>query len=386
MVEIVQPREAHDRHLGEHPGMTARPHPRQRLIEDLEHRQDCLGTEQPAGGGQVDPHSIPLEEQRRAAADTRHEAIAESREKLLEDATGIGAAGEARVEGSQRRGGIAAGNRPDQRADPLLAAGADDGMDIVDTDRAGARTEELLEERLAVAHAAGGTAGDQFEGAVGDRRPLGGDDLTEAAGDRRGIDGDEVEPLAAGEDRDRELLRLRRAEDELHVPRRFLERLQQRVEGLPREHVDFVNDVDFESSAGGADGDVLPQGADLVDAAVAGGVDLHDIDILPCGDRATVVAVIARLRRGPGRAFEGLGEDPRGARLAHTAGAGEKIGVADAPRFDRPGETASNVLLADQLVEALRPVAAGDDPVGLRGSAAERGGGVSGCGHGIGRR
>ena len=370
MVEIVEPREAHDRHLGEHPGMTARPHPRQRLIEDLEHRQDRLGAEQPAGDCQVDPQTIPLEEQRRAAADTRHEAIAESREELLEDATGIGAAGEARVEGNQRRGGIAAGNRPDQRADPLLAAGADDGMDIVDTDRAGARAEELLEERLAVAHAAGSTAGDELEGAVGDRRPLGADDLAETAGNRGGIDGDEVEPLAAGEDRDRELLRLRRAEDELHVPRRFLEGLQERVEGLTREHVDFVDDVDFESSASGADGDVLPQGADLVDAAVAGGVDLDDIDVLPRGDRAAAVALIARLRRGPGRAFEGLGEDPRGARLADTAGAGEKIGVADAPRIDRPGETAGNMLLANQLVEALRPVAAGDDPVGLRGSAA----------------
>ena len=113
------------------------------------------------------------------------------------------------------------------------------------------------------------------------------------------------------------------------MPRRLLERLQQGAEGLAREHVDFVDDVDLEPAPGRANGDVLPEAADLVDATIAGGVDLDDIDILPGGDRGTGVALIARLGRGPGRALEGLGEDPRGARLADAAGAGEEIGVAN---------------------------------------------------------
>jgi hypothetical protein len=43
----------------------------------------------------------------------------------------------------------------------------------------------------------------------------------------------------------RDLVRLGRREDELHVRRRLLERLQQRVEGLRGEHVHLVDDVDL---------------------------------------------------------------------------------------------------------------------------------------------
>ena len=154
------------------------------------------------------------------------------------------------------------------------------------------------------------------------------------------------------------------------MPRRLLEGLEQGVEGLAREHVDFVDDVDLEPAPGRADGDVLPEAADLVDAAIAGGIDFDDIHILPGGDCGARVALIARLGRGPGGAFEGLGEDSRGARLPDTAGAGEEIGVTNPARLDRSGESAGDMLLADEFVETLRPVAAGDDPIGLRGSDA----------------
>ena len=90
----------------------------------------------------------------------------------------------------------------------------------------------------------------------------------------------EVEPLAPREDRDRDLVRLGGAEDELHVLGRLFERLQQGVEGLAGEHVDFVDDVDLEPRTAGPDVDVLAQLADLVDAAVAGPVDLQHVDVV----------------------------------------------------------------------------------------------------------
>ena len=71
-----------------------------------------------------------------------------------------------------------------------------------------------------------------------------------------------------------------RAEDELHVLRRLFERLQQGVEGLAREHVDFVDDVDLEPRPAGPHVDVLPQLADFVDAAVAGAVDLQHVHVV----------------------------------------------------------------------------------------------------------
>ncbi len=47
----------------------------------------------------------------------------------------------------------------------------------------------------------------------------------------------EVEPLAAGKDRRRELLRLRRRQNEHDVSRRLFQRFEQRIERALREHV-----------------------------------------------------------------------------------------------------------------------------------------------------
>ena len=66
--------------------------------------------------------------------------------------------------------------------------------------------------------------------------------------------------------------------------RRLFERLQQGVERLRREHVDFVDDVDLVACPAGPKLHVLPQFADLVDAAVAGAVDLQHVDVLAGGD------------------------------------------------------------------------------------------------------
>ena len=73
-----------------------------------------------------------------------------------------------------------------------------------------------------------------------------------ASGSTPTLDAGEIEPLAARQDRDRNLLRLGRGEDELHMLGRLFERLQQGVERLLREHVDFVDDVDLVTARGWA--------------------------------------------------------------------------------------------------------------------------------------
>ena len=70
-------------------------------------------------------------------------------------------------------------------------------------------------------------------------------------------------------------------EEELDVRRRLFQRLQQGVEGPGREHVHFVDVVDLEPSPAGPQRGVLPQLAHLLDAVVAGTVDLDDVDVLP---------------------------------------------------------------------------------------------------------
>jgi hypothetical protein len=60
-----------------------------------------------------------------------------------------------------------------------------------------------------------------------------------------GLDPAQVEALAARQDRDRHLADLGGGEEELHMGGRFLQRLQKRVEGACRQHVDLVDDEDL---------------------------------------------------------------------------------------------------------------------------------------------
>ncbi len=75
------------------------------------------------------------------------------------------------------------------------------------------------------------------------------------------------------------------------------------------------------------------------------------------------VALVAGRRRGAFFAVQGLGQDSGGRGLAHPAGAGEQIGVADAIGRDGVRQRLGDVLLADQFGEGLRPIPPGDDDV-----------------------
>ena len=62
----------------------------------------------------------------------------------------------------------------------------------------------------------------------------------------------QIKALAAAEDGRQDLVRLGRREEEFHMWRRLFQRLEQGVEGLFRQHVHFVDDVDLVASRRGA--------------------------------------------------------------------------------------------------------------------------------------
>ena len=339
--------------------MATRPHAAKRMVNDLQHGQQRDGASLAANRSQIHAESVPLQHQFGTAADACQQAVAQGRHHLLQHSAWIGTSGGRRIKRRERTAGVPRRHARDDRANFFLAAGANHRVHLVHPDRPVSRSKELFQKRLAVSHAPGRPAGDQGQRVRSDLGSLCLDDLSQAAADRRRIDRLKVEPLASGENRDRQLVGLGGAEHELHVGRRLLERLEERIERLPREHVHFVDDVGLVVAARRPDGDVLPQLPHLVDAAVAGGVDLHHVDILTGSDRQAGVADIAGLAADPTGAFKRLGVDAGGARLAHAAGAGEKIGMADPARLDRPRQAAGDVFLADQFVEPLRTVAAG---------------------------
>ncbi len=84
--------------------------------------------------------------------------------------------------------------------------------------------------------------------------------------------------VGAGADRADDLLGLRRGEDKLHVLGRLFDNLEQSIEALRGDHVGLVDDVDLEPTLRRAVGRPLAQVTGVVDAAMAGRVDLDHVD------------------------------------------------------------------------------------------------------------
>ena len=159
--------------------------------------------------------------------------------------------------------------------------------------------------------------------------------------------------LAAGEDGERDLFRLGGGEDEEHVLGRLLQRFQQRVEGLLREHVHFVDDVHLFPAHRGERPHRFLQGADLLDAAVRGGVDLVHVEGGAAGDLPAGAACIARIGTVPVLAVHRLGEDLCHTRFARAARAGEEVRMGEPVLLYRPAERERNVFLPHHLREGL---------------------------------
>jgi len=102
--------------------------------------------------------------------------------------------------------------------------------------------------------------------------------------------------LAAAEHRHRHLLGIGRAEDEDHVLGRLLQGFEEGIEGVRREHVRLVDDVDLAAAEGGRQVHLLAQVPDLVDASVGGGVDLDQVERRARGHLDAGVAQAAGLR------------------------------------------------------------------------------------------
>ena len=147
---------------------------------------------------------------------------------------------------------------------------------------------------------------------------------------------------------------LGRRKDEEDAFRRFFQRFEQSVEGLRRQHMHFVDDVDFIMSRRRRKLHGFAQIADLVDAAVGCRVNLEHIHRRTVADAAAGVTDTAwRERRALGavqRACENLCR----ACLPCTARARKEVGVARLPRRHRTCKRAADVLLPHEIRERLR--------------------------------
>ncbi len=170
----------------------------------------------------------------------------------------------------------------------------------------------------------------------------------------------EVVNLAARYDGRQELVLFRRGEDEDHVGRRFLEGLEEGVEGGRREHVHLVDDEHLVASHLGRDARLLHKLADVLDGVVAGRVQLEYVERTLLAEGPAALALAASLAVGAGvHAVDGAGEYAGAGRFAHAARTAEKIRVREFARLHGVFERRRERRLSHNGVESKRSVLSG---------------------------
>ena len=235
-------------------------------------------------------------------------------------------------------------------------------------DGATREADKLLEGGFGIAQTALGLAGEEDEGLIGYGNFLGLRDFAEVGDDERIGDAAEVEALAAGEDGGGEFLDFGGGKDEFYVGGRFFEGFEEGVEGFVGEHVDFVDDIDFEFSAGRGVGNAVAEFFDAFDSAIGGAIDLENVEAATFLDLFADIVVGVEIGFGALGAVEGFGEDAGGGGFADAAGTDEKKGVGEAAFGDGVGEGADDVVLADEFGKGARAVFASEDEVTHKGT------------------
>ena len=178
--------------------------------------------------------------------------------------------------------------------------------------------------------------------------------LPQPLDDQRDGDAFQIEPLAAGDDRRQDFMRLRRREKEFHMLRRLLQRLQEGVPRLRRQHVDFVDDVDFVFAVDRRVLHVFADVADMLHLVVRRAVDFNHIHGRSGRHFTAALALAARFAIDVVRAIQSLCENSRRRRLANSARTDKQIRMADAVLDDRIPQRPADMLLPDYFRKCLR--------------------------------
>ena len=122
--------------------------------------------------------------------------------------------------------------------------------------------------------------------------------------------------------------------------------------------MNFVYDIDFESRPCRPVNCVLSQFSGVVDAVVCSTVNFDDIDILTNVYRSTTVTLAAGFCGGgvDGKAIEGFCQYACHSCFTDAARACEEVSVRDSASFHGVFKCLSDRVLADDVIEGLRPV------------------------------
>ena len=288
-----------------------------------------------------------------------HDQVPHPLQQVLDEAARLVAGGEHVLDRGVERGRVPLGDGGDGLVEQGRVGEAEqrDRGGEVQAVLSGAG-HQLVQHRHRVTGGAAAGAHDQRHHALADLDVLRGADLLEVGAEHLRRDEPEGVVVGAGADGADDLVRLGGREDELHMVRRLLDELEQRVEAGGGDHVGLVDDEHLEAVPHRGEGRALPQLAGVVHAAVAGRVDLDHVEragAAACEVAAGVAGPAGSVRR-PLLAVQAAGEDAGGGRLAAAARPREQVGMADPARAQRTPQGRGDVVLADHLGEGLRAV------------------------------
>ena len=187
-----------------------------------------------------------------------------------------------------------------------------------------------------------------------------GDEL-EMIGNQFRRDSVEIEPLATAYNRGQHFLRLGRCENKFHVRRRFLQRFEKRIKRRRRQHMHFVDDINFVARLRWRVTDVFAELTHLFDSVIAGSIDLENVEAVTGRNLAAIIAGAVRINRRPFYTVERFGQNSRRRRFPNPARSDEQISVRQPVLGDRILERARDVSLPDQIVKRLGAVFAGEN-------------------------
>ncbi len=293
--------------------------------------------------------------------------FAHIREQLPGQLADIISGGHCFTDGAYAGASITIGQRASNRLHAIIAAHAQHGAHQINGHgsvgiiRILAIDRHLVEQSLGIAERAGGVAGDHRLRFVIHLDVLGSSDLGEICDHRLKIDAAEIKPLASADNGLQQVFGIGRCQDELGVGRRFLQCFQEGVRGGTGDLVGLIDDVELGFELRGCVLHPLPQVADVIDAAIAGGINFNHICRCAGVDRHTTWADIARSSEWIGIfAVDGFCQNAGRGGLARAARPAEEIGVGDAVKRDRISQRIHNVILAKEIIrfERLRTVLA----------------------------
>ena len=133
--------------------------------------------------------------------------------------------------------------------------------------------------------------------------------------------------------------------------RRFLQRLQEGVEGLIGQHVHLIDEVHLEAATGGRVLNVVRQFPHVVHPGTGGRINLDQVDKPAFLNFLATGAFTTRSRRDTGLTIQASGQQAADGGFTHATGTSEEVSMVKTLIFQGVNQCLKHVLLTNHVLK-----------------------------------